>query len=115
MESGHKTRALFQRAQQGMPLGVTSNYRYWGDDKSLVIKKGEEALKEVKIQRLIIPGAILGHVVYAALGKMRGTMQDQVFVRMGDGERVLMPSDQVKPIINTVESGPGGDVCQGHC
>mgnify|MGYP000019103383 CR=1 FL=1 len=42
-------------------------------------------------------------------------MQDQVFVRMGDGERVLMPSDQVKPIINTVESGPGGDVCQGLC
>ena len=43
MESGKKTREIFKRAQQCMPLGVTSNYRYWGDDKSLVIKKGEGA------------------------------------------------------------------------
>ena len=28
--------------------------------------------------------------------ELRDTMPDQVFVRMGDGERVLMPSDQVK-------------------
>ena len=35
MQSGKKTRKMFKRALACMPSGVTSNYRYWGDDKSL--------------------------------------------------------------------------------
>jgi len=34
MQSGVKTREQFQRALNAMALGVTSNYRYWGDDKT---------------------------------------------------------------------------------
>ena len=37
-----KTHALFQRAKQVMPYGVTSNFRYWGDETP-VIAKGEGA------------------------------------------------------------------------
>ncbi len=31
------------RAKESMPCGVTSNFRYWGDDRTLVVKKGEGA------------------------------------------------------------------------
>jgi glutamate-1-semialdehyde 2,1-aminomutase len=37
-----KTHALFERAKQVMPYGVTSNFRYWGDETP-VITKGEGA------------------------------------------------------------------------
>lgn len=43
MESGKKTREMFRRAQNCMAYGVTSNYRYWGDNKSLVLKEGRGA------------------------------------------------------------------------
>ncbi len=43
MKVGEKTKAMFQRAQKCMPGGVTSNYRYWGEDSSLVIKAGQGA------------------------------------------------------------------------
>jgi glutamate-1-semialdehyde 2,1-aminomutase len=33
-----KTRETFQRAQQLMPLGVTSNFRYWGEDTPVVAR-----------------------------------------------------------------------------
>ena len=33
--------AHFKRAQQKMPLGVSSNFRYWGDDKTIYIKRGK--------------------------------------------------------------------------
>lgn len=35
-----KSNAHFQRAVQRLPLGVSSNFRYWGDDKTIYIKKG---------------------------------------------------------------------------
>ena len=36
-----KTQAMFQRAKQVMPWGVSSNFRYWGDDITPVIARGE--------------------------------------------------------------------------
>jgi glutamate-1-semialdehyde 2,1-aminomutase len=36
-----KTRALFKQAKQFIPNGVNSNFRYWGDDHTLVVAKGE--------------------------------------------------------------------------
>jgi len=38
---GDKTKALFERAKQVIPHGVNSNFRYWGDDDTLVISRGE--------------------------------------------------------------------------
>jgi glutamate-1-semialdehyde 2,1-aminomutase len=43
MKVGKKTNAMFRRAQKCMPGGVTSNYRYWGDDLSVVVKAGRGA------------------------------------------------------------------------
>jgi glutamate-1-semialdehyde 2,1-aminomutase len=31
----------FKRALKSLPLGVTSNFRYWGDDKTIYIKQGK--------------------------------------------------------------------------
>ena len=36
-----KTSALFKQAKQFIPNGVNSNFRYWGDDYTLVVAKGE--------------------------------------------------------------------------
>ena len=43
MKSGPKTRAMFQRAKESIPGGVSSNFRYWGDESTLVVKKAEGA------------------------------------------------------------------------
>jgi glutamate-1-semialdehyde 2,1-aminomutase len=41
MKSGPKSRAMIERAQKAIPRGVSSNFRYWGDDKTLVLDRGE--------------------------------------------------------------------------
>ena len=38
---GEKTSSLFKKALAVMPHGVNSNFRYWGDDDTLVITRGE--------------------------------------------------------------------------
>jgi glutamate-1-semialdehyde 2,1-aminomutase len=36
-----KTRQLFNKAKQYIPYGVNSNFRYWGDDRTFVITRGQ--------------------------------------------------------------------------
>jgi len=38
-----RTHELFARAKQVIPHGVNSNFRYWGDEDTLVITRGEGA------------------------------------------------------------------------
>ena len=38
-----QTHALFQKAKQFIPHGVNSNFRYWGDEHTLVVTRGEGA------------------------------------------------------------------------
>jgi glutamate-1-semialdehyde 2,1-aminomutase len=35
--------AHFKRAVQRLPLGVASNFRYWGDDRTIYVKRGKGA------------------------------------------------------------------------
>ena len=35
--------AHFKRAVQRLPLGVASNFRYWGDDRTIYVKHGKGA------------------------------------------------------------------------
>jgi glutamate-1-semialdehyde 2,1-aminomutase len=64
---GDKTRELFKRAQSVIPHGVNSNFRYWGDEDTLVIDKGEGAIiwdmdgKRYIDYRLAFGPIILGH------------------------------------------------------
>ncbi len=41
MRSLAKSNQHFERAVKKLPLGVTSNFRYWGDDKTIYIKRGK--------------------------------------------------------------------------
>lgn len=36
-----KTRQAFQKARELLPFGVSSNFRYWGDEQTLVAARGE--------------------------------------------------------------------------
>jgi glutamate-1-semialdehyde 2,1-aminomutase len=38
-----KSNEQFKRALKSLPLGVSSNFRYWGDDKTIYVKKGKGA------------------------------------------------------------------------
>jgi glutamate-1-semialdehyde 2,1-aminomutase len=38
-----QTQALFEKAKQFIPWGVNSNFRYWGDEHTLVVNKGQGA------------------------------------------------------------------------
>jgi len=38
-----KSNAHFRKAMARMPLGVSSNFRYWGDEKTVYVKRGEGA------------------------------------------------------------------------
>ncbi len=64
---GDKTRALFQQALKSIPHGVNSNFRYWGDEDTLVITRGEGAYiwdadgKRYIDYRLGFGPVILGH------------------------------------------------------
>ncbi len=41
--AGPKTKEWFDRASESLVLGVSSQFRYWGDDDTLVIERGEGA------------------------------------------------------------------------
>ncbi|MFH2038989.1 MAG: guanitoxin biosynthesis PLP-dependent transaminase GntE [Chloroflexota bacterium] len=64
---GKKTAEIYQRAKKVMPHGVNSNFRYWGEDDTLVIKKGLGAYiwdmddKRYIDYRLAFGPIILGH------------------------------------------------------
>jgi len=64
---GKKSRELHQRSQKVTPLGVHSNFRYWGDDDTLVITRGNGAYvwdadgRRYIDYRLAFGPVILGH------------------------------------------------------
>jgi glutamate-1-semialdehyde 2,1-aminomutase len=41
MRSLKKSNAHFQKAVSRLPLGVASNFRYWGDDKTIYVQRGK--------------------------------------------------------------------------
>ena len=43
MRSRENSAAHFKKALKRLPLGVTSNFRYWGDDGTIYIRKGKGA------------------------------------------------------------------------
>ena len=38
-----KNHAHFRKALTKLPLGVASNFRYWGEDRTIYVKKGRGA------------------------------------------------------------------------
>ena len=78
-----QTHALFQKAEQFIPYGVNSNFRYWGDEDTLVITRGEGAHiwdadeNQYIDYRLAFGPIILGHAYPRVL--------ERVVQAIGDG------------------------------
>ena len=79
---GTKTKALFQKAKAVMPHGVNSNFRYWGDDDTLVITRGDGAYiwdadgKRYIDYRLGFGPIILGHANPAVVNSVQEAIQE---------------------------------------
>lgn len=79
---GEKSRALFRQATRHIPHGVNSNFRYWGEDDTLVISRGEGAYvwdvdgKRYIDYRLGFGPVILGHAHPAIAQRVQEAMQD---------------------------------------
>ncbi len=79
---GTKTKALFERAKAVIPHGVNSNFRYWGDDDTLVISRGDGAYvwdadgKRYIDYRLGFGPIILGHAYPAVVKRVQEAIRE---------------------------------------
>lgn len=83
-----QSQAMLARAKQVMPRGVTSNFRYWGDDRTLVAARAKGAyLWDVDGNRYIdyrlgFGPMILGHAHEQVNAKVREAIDDGVVYAM---------------------------------
>lgn len=79
---GKKTKAAFEQAKKFIPYGVNSNFRYWGDDDTLVIARGKGAYiwdldgKRYIDYRLGFGPIILGHAHPKVNAKVAAAIQN---------------------------------------
>jgi glutamate-1-semialdehyde 2,1-aminomutase len=79
---GPKTRTLFEEAKEAIPYGVNSNFRYWGDEDTLVIERGNGAYiwdadgKRYIDYRLAFGPIILGHAYPEVNQRVQQTIED---------------------------------------
>jgi len=72
----------FARARAAMPWGVSSNFRYWGDDETMIIARGKGAYiwdvdgKRYLDYRLGFGPVILGHAYEAVNQAVREALDD---------------------------------------
>lgn len=80
---GERTRALYQQGKQYIPYGVNSNFRYWGEEDSLVIQRGEGAyIWDVDENRYIDYRLGFGPVL---IGHNHPYVSERVRQALGDG------------------------------
>jgi glutamate-1-semialdehyde 2,1-aminomutase len=76
-----RTKELYERASAVIPYGVNSNFRYWGNDDTLVITRGQGAyVWDADGQRYIdyrlgFGPVILGHAYPAVIAKVQEALQ----------------------------------------
>lgn len=81
MSDHEKTSELFKRASKVIPYGVNSNFRYWGDEETLVVSRGEGAYiwdaddRRFIDYRLAFGPIILGHAYPDVLHRVEQAMQ----------------------------------------
>ncbi len=79
-----KSRALFQRAKQVIPYGVNSNFRYWGDEQTPIMQRGQGAYvwdaddNRYIDYRLGFGPVILGHAYPAVTQRVAAAIQNGV-------------------------------------
>ena len=79
-----QTQALFKQAKQFIPYGVNSNFRYWGDEDTLVITRGEGAhIWDADENQYIDYRLAFGPII---LGHAYPRVVERVVQAMGDGK-----------------------------
>ncbi len=79
---GPKTRELFRKAKQYIPHGVNSNFRYWGDEDTVVVQRGKGTYiwdmdgKRYIDYRLAFGPIILGHAYPAVNQRVKEAMDN---------------------------------------
>ncbi len=79
---GETTASAFERSKRVIPHGVNSNFRYWGEEDTLVIKRGEGAYvwdmddKRYIDYRLGFGPVILGHAYPPVVERVKEVLQD---------------------------------------
>ena len=79
-----RTRQLFQRARQYIPYGVNSNFRYWGDEHTPIMQRGQGAYvwdaddNRFVDYRLGFGPIILGHAYPAVNRRVAAAIEDGV-------------------------------------
>jgi glutamate-1-semialdehyde 2,1-aminomutase len=78
---GQKTQSLFEKGKEVIPHGVNSNFRYWGDDDTIVIDRGEGTYvwdmdgKRYIDYRLGFGPVILGHSYPEVTSRVQEALQ----------------------------------------
>jgi glutamate-1-semialdehyde 2,1-aminomutase len=78
---GEKTKALFERGRAVIPYGVNSNFRYWGEEDTLVISRGEGTYiwdaddKRYIDYRLAFGPIILGHAYPSVVKRVQEAIE----------------------------------------
>lgn len=105
MQSGPKSRAMFNRALQSIPLGVNSNFRHWGDDQTLVVKRGEGAyIWDMDDNRYIDyrnawGPVILGHAYPSVIANVENVLKmGNIFAMTHELE--IQVAEQIKALTN---------------
>jgi len=81
MKSGTKSRNMLERALRVMPRGVASNFRDWGDDKTLVLKRAKGAYiwdqddRRYVDYRLGFGPVILGHAFESVTARVAEALE----------------------------------------
>jgi glutamate-1-semialdehyde 2,1-aminomutase len=77
-----QTRAVFQRAQAVMPWGVTSNFRYWGDDTPVVSRAAGAYIWDADDNRYIDYRLAFGPII---LGHADARVNQRVIETVANG------------------------------
>ena len=108
MASGPKGRAMYDRAAKSIPGGVSSNFRYWGADDTLIVKKAEGAyLYDQDDRRYIDYRLGFGPVV---LGHARKEITDHVSEAMKMGNCFAMTNEYEIRVAEKIKKLTGVDL-----
>ena len=105
---GSKSQALQQRAQKVIPLGVNSNFRYWGEGITPYVEKGQGAYlwdvdgKRYIDYRLAFGPIILGHAYPEVDSKVVEEIRDGVLFAM-TGELEVAVAELIVDMAPAVE------------
>lgn len=111
---GSKTQALQQRARKVIPLGVNSNFRYWGEGKTPYVDKAKGAhLWDVDGRRYIDYRMAFGPII---LGHAYEDVDRKVIEELASGTLYAMTGElEVQVAEMIVEMCPGVEMVRFAC